>query len=127
MLLERHLQKRKKYFELFYRADNNQLRKLEEQFHQSSEELLKFRETLAPELRTEFERWNNGLKHDYSYANNHRLEPETTPPPFEGDFEDPHYLPTQKEAHYSEDTEESVGTMEDYLKYKGEPVKPITH
>lgn len=127
LILERHLQKRKKYFELFHRADPAQLRKLEEQFHQSGEELLKFRETVPEDLRVAFDQWNNGLKHDYSYAKNHQLELETTPPSFEGDFEDPHYLPSQQNANFSEDTEESTGTMEDYLTYKGEPIKPITH
>lgn len=127
MVLERHLQKRKKYFELFHRADVNQLRKLEEQFHQSGEELLKFRETVSEDLRAAFDQWNNGLKHDYTYATNHNLEPETNKPAFEGDFEDPHYLPSQKDSSFQDDTEESVGTMEDYLKYKGEPIKPITN
>lgn len=119
LLLERQIQKRKKFYEFFYRADLNQLRKIEDQFYASTNELRAFPETLPEDVRKEFDLWNNGMKHDYSYALNHELELETTPPSSEGEFEDPHYLPSQEESDFSEDTEESFGTMDDYRQLKG--------
>ena len=119
LLLERQIQKRKKFYEFFYRADLNQLRKIEDQFYAATNELRAFPDTLPEDVRKEFDLWNNGMKHDYSYALNHELELETTPPSSEGNFEDPHYLPSQKEADFSNDTEESVGTIEDYRQLKG--------
>ena len=56
---------------------------------------------------------------DRQFSATHGLEPKGEEVPFAGDFEDPHMLPTQIEADYSNDTEESIGTIEDYKNYKG--------
>ena len=68
---------------------------------------------------TLFEKRNNGYQYDRTYTTNHAI-------PIEGDIvpsdlapAEPHLLQSQIAADYSGDEEESVGTAEDYLKYKG--------
>ncbi|MCP4914758.1 MAG: hypothetical protein GY909_16695 [Oligoflexia bacterium] len=117
-LLEKHFQMRRKYFDLFHRADPKQLAKLERQFSNSAKELRDFEERMAPEVREKFGRKFHMANPDNTYSSNHELDPshvEVDPTL----SDDPHYLPSQKEANYSNDTEESEGSMEDYNKYKG--------
>jgi hypothetical protein len=124
-LLEQHLMTRKKYFEYFNRVDERQLYKLEKNFFDSIEHLRRFEDTLEPWQREALEkRKTERYKLDLTYSNNRGLDPmeemrlEVSPE----EIEDPHFKETQKEAYleYKEDTEESVGTFEDYLKLKGQ-------
>jgi hypothetical protein len=126
-LLDKHLEARKKYFDLFHRADKNQLRKLSDAFHNSAVELTNYGDKLPPEFRERFEKRFNGLTPDLTYAINHELPPEAEPVSAEGHFEDPHRLRSQIEGNFSDDTEESVGTIDDYLRVKGLPPRPITN
>lgn len=118
-LLEKHLESRKKYYDLFHRADPRQLAKLEKNFHRTIDELRAYEEGVKPEFKEEFDLKFNGLKLDTTYSENHDLPVESDPVPEEGDFEDPHYLPTQKDHEFKGDDEESVGSIEDYYAYKG--------
>lgn len=124
-LLEQHLITRKKYFEYFNRVDERQLYKLEKNFFDSIEHLRRFEAGLEPWQREALEkRKTERYKLDLTYSNNRGLDPEeeakieVTPE----EIEDPHFKESQKEAYleYQEDTEESVGTFEDYLKLKGQ-------
>ena len=118
-LLEKHLESRRKYYDLFHRADPRQLAKLERSFYRTLSELREYEDNLKPELKEKFDAKYNGLSVDNTYSTNHEIPFEAEPVAAEGDFDDPHLLPTQKDSSYSEDTEESVGSMEDYNSYKG--------
>jgi len=118
-LLEKHLESRKKYYDLFHRADPRQLSKLERSFYRTLTELREYEDNIKPEYKDRFEAKYNGLKLDHTYSSNHEISPEQEDVPTQGEFEDPHLLTIQKETSFVEDTEESMGSIEDYKKYKG--------
>jgi hypothetical protein len=124
-LLEQHLITRKKYYEYFNRVDERQLYKLEKNFYDSIEHLRRFEESLEPWQREALEkRKTERYRLDLTYSNNRGWNPEEiAKAEFQPDEnEDPHFKDSQREAfeEYKEDTEESVGTYEDYLKIKGQ-------
>jgi hypothetical protein len=124
-LLEQHLITRRKYYEYFNRVDERQLYKLEKNFFDSIEHLRRFESNLEPWQREALEkRKTERYKLDLTYSNNRGWNPEEiAKESFEPDEnEDPHFKDSQREAfeEYKEDTEESVGTYEDYLKLKGQ-------
>ena len=124
-LLEQHLITRRKYYEYFNRVDERQLYKLEKNFFDSIEHLRRFEANLEPWQREALEkRKTERYKLDLTYSNNRNWNPEEIAlADFQPDEnEDPHFTDNQKEAFesYREDTEESVGTFEDYLKLKGQ-------
>ncbi len=122
-LLEQHVITRKKYYEYFNRVDERQLYKLEKNFFDSIEHLRRFEAGLEPwQLEALEKRKTERYRLDLTYSGNHDLDPqggkiEVAPE----EVEDPHFKDTQKEAYveYREDTEESEGSYEDYLKLKG--------
>lgn len=124
-LLEQHLITRRKYFEYFNRVDDRQLRRLEKNFYDSVEHLRRFEANLEPWQREALEkRKTERYTIDATYSLNRGLDP-LAPQPIEvapEDIEDPHFKDSQKEAfvEYKEDVEESMGSYEDYLKYKGQ-------
>lgn len=123
-LLEQHLITRRKYYDYFNRVDERQLMKLEKNFYDSIEHLRRFEAGLEPWQREALEkRKTERYKKDYTYSLNHGLNPEdATVEVAPEEIEDPHFKESQKEAfeEYKDDTEESVGTYEDYLKLKGQ-------
>lgn len=124
-LLEQHLITRRKYYEYFNRVDDRQLRRLEKNFYDSIEHLRRFEANLEPWQREALEkRKTERYTIDATYSLNRGLDP-LAPQPVEvapEEIEDPHFKDSQKEAfaEYKEDDEESMGTYEDYLKYKGQ-------
>lgn len=118
-LLDQHLIARRKYHDLFFRADPAQKIKLEKNFYNTVNEVREFENRMSPETRALFEKRNNGLKPDIIYATNHELPLEAAPVSDDLVIEDPHLLQSQINCDFSGDTEESVGEAEDYLKYKG--------
>lgn len=124
-LMEQHLITRKKYFEYFNRVDERQLYKLEKNFFDSIEHLRRFETGLEPWQREALEkRKTERYRPDLTYSDNRGWNPEEVA---KADFnpdenEDPHFKESQKEAFsdYRDDTEESVGTYEDYLRLKGQ-------
>lgn len=118
-LLEKHLESRKKYFDLYHRADPRQLAKLERSFYRTMAELRKYETEVKDEFKDQFNAKYNGLKVDHSYSEMHEIPSEAQPVALQGEFEDPHLLPTQIQADFTQDTEESVGSIEDYNQYKG--------
>lgn len=123
-LLEQHLITRRKYYEYFNRVDERQLYRLEKNFFDSIEHLRRFEANLEPWQREALEkRKTERYRIDSTYSENRNLDPMAQPEvevkPDE--IEDPHFKDSQKEAfeEYKEDTEESEGTYEDYLKLKG--------
>jgi len=124
-LLEQHLITRRKYYEYFNRVDERQLWKLEKNFFDSIEHLRRFEANLEPWQREALEkRKTERYRLDLTYSNNRDWNPEEIAKAnFEPDEnEDPHFKESQKEAfeEYKEDTEESEGTYEDYLRLKGQ-------
>ena len=124
-LLEQHLITRRKYYEYFNRVDDRQLYRLEKNFFDSIEHLRRFEANLEPWQREALEkRKTERYKLDLTYSDNRGWDPEEiAKAEFQPDEnEDPHFKESQKEAfeEYKDDTEESVGTFEDYLKLKGQ-------
>ena len=123
-LLEQHLITRRKYYEYYNRVDERNLYRLEKNFFDSIEHLRRFEAGLDPWQREALEkRKTERYRIDATYSENRGLDP-LAEQPIEvaaEDIEDPHFKETQKEAYaeYQDDTEESVGTFEDYLKLKG--------
>jgi hypothetical protein len=123
-LLEQHLITRRKYYEYFNRVDDRQLRRLEKNFFASIEHLRRFEASLEPWQREALEkRKTERYKLDLTYSLNRNLDPSQLPQVeiSAEEIEDPHFTDSQKEAFdaYKEDTEESEGSYEDYLKLKG--------
>jgi hypothetical protein len=124
-LLEQHLITRRKYYEYFNRVDDRQLYRLEKNFFDSIEHLRRFEANLEPWQREALEkRKTERYRLDLTYSDNRGWNPEEiAKAEFQPDEnEDPHFKESQKEAfeEYKDDTEESVGTYEDYLKLKGQ-------
>lgn len=124
-LLEQHLVTRKKYFEYFNRVDERQLKKLEKNFFDSIEHLRRFEESLESWQREALEkRKTERYKLDLTYSQNRGWIPEemTKIEVAPTEIEDPHFKESQKFAfeEYKDDTEESVGSIDDYLKLKGQ-------
>ena len=118
-LLEQYLVARRKYHDLFFRADPNQKAKLERVYNNATQKFIEFKDGLKPEDRELFEKHYNGLKLDLDYSSVNELNPVAEAVPFDTEPEEPHQLISQVESDYSDDTEESVGSLEDYKAYKG--------
>ncbi len=117
-LNDQRINTRKKYFENYYRVDDYRLKKLEQQFYNAIENLRKFEKSLKPWqyeiLRKKIPRY----KMDLVYSENHELSQNGEVAP-NIVIEDPHLSPSQKNRpSYKDDTEERVGTMEDFQKLK---------
>jgi hypothetical protein len=117
-LLDQHLIARRKYHDLFYRADPGQKNKLERNFYNTLNDIRDFESKLAPEARELFEKRNNGLSPDNIYTTNHEIPVIGENPPPETEWADPHFTYSQQQADYAGDKEESAGSLDDYLKYK---------
>lgn len=119
-LLDQHIMARRKYFDNFDRVGEKQREKLERNYIETQKTFLAFKSRLKEEDLKVFEEKFESLKMDLTYSTNHELPVgEVKPEVSEEEIEDPHYLQTQIEADYTEDTEESVGSLEDYKAYKG--------
>ncbi|MDD4973530.1 MAG: hypothetical protein PHY93_04225 [Bacteriovorax sp.] len=117
-LLDQHLIARRKYHDLFFRADPGQKNKLERNFYNTLNDIRDFESKLAPEARELFEKRNNGLSPDNIYTSNHEIPMTGENPPPEAEWADPHFTYSQQLADYAGDKEESTGSLDDYLKYK---------
>jgi hypothetical protein len=118
-LLDQHLIARRKYHDMFYRAEPSQKAKLERNFYNTLNDVREFENKMTPESRELFEKRNNGLAPDTIYTTNHQIvETEEKRVVPEEEIEDPHFLQSQRAADYSGDTEESAGSLDDYLRYK---------
>lgn len=117
-LLDQHLIARKKFHDLFYRADLPQKNKLERLFYSTLKELRDFEGRLNPHEREIFEKRNNGLALDLTYSTINSENLETPAQVISNEPSDPHYMQSQKAASFKEDKEESVGSKADYEKYK---------
>jgi hypothetical protein len=118
-LLEQHLIARKKYSEVHGRLAGRQLEKVVANLEKSRKNLHNYESTLQLDWQKEvIAKRLNLYPEDRQFSSTHELEPVGDEVSFEGDFEDPHLLPIQRETSWADDTEESSGTTEDYEKYK---------
>lgn len=116
-LLEQHVQARRKYFELFYRKDPRRVEKLERNFQKTSMDIRSFETRLKPwQLEVLYKRTEGyPLDLDYSESSQEKVVDELPTAP----FIDIHINASQRaRSSYKDDTEESVGSFEDYEKYK---------
>lgn len=132
-LLEDYLSARRKYFELFNKSqDANHKRKLDDQMNRTLDALRNYEKNLLPWQKEFFEKRNELYKFDTTYSENKGLYkvPETKPghgqflgisdQAPEAPYTDPHINQAQlQRPSFKEDNEESVGTIEDYIKIKG--------
>ena len=120
-VLELHLAARKKHHDLFYKADPQQKVKLEKNYYHTLENLRKFEGNLKPEERELFIKSFKELNFDHTYSSNHDLPTEASSIVQDQNepVEDPHLLISQTQQSFSEDTEESSGSIEDYKRLKG--------
>ncbi len=129
-LMQEHVNARRKYYDLYYTADDNQIRKLEDNFYRTLEAVRRWEDNLEPWKKEFLLKKIEMYGFDTTYSQNRELiKPDAPKPsyglysglsdtPPEAPFEDPHYLQTQKQS-FQEDTEESVGSIEDYKRLKG--------
>jgi hypothetical protein len=138
-LLDQHIEARTRYFDFYNRGDLNLRNKLERAFIHTLEQVRKFESTIHEADKKEFEKRISGGTLDITYSNNRakdnlnlendmgelptnefnqKEEPELGNLP--EIMEDPHLLQSQIEQSFQNDTEESYGTIEDYLAYKGQ-------
>lgn len=118
-LMEQHIIARKKYFEVFGRITGKQFAKVENNFNRTLKAIVDYKNSLKDWQKEVLDKKLDFYPEDRQYSTTHELEPVGDQVEFEGTFEDPHLLPTQKDHQWSNDTEESSGTMEDYKAYKG--------
>lgn len=124
-LLEQHIIARKKYFELHARVKGKQLDKIEQNLQKTLHDLRNFEAGLKDWQKEVLTGKVDQYAPDRQYSTSREIEPVGDNVSFVGDFEDPHLLATQTETDWSEDTEESSGSMEEYYAYKGiEPPTP---
>jgi hypothetical protein len=118
-LLEQHLIARRKFSEVHGRVSGKQLSKVTSNLEKTRKSLHEYESTLQKDWQTDIIKQRLNLSpEDRQFSTTHGLEPVGDEVSFEGEFPDPHLLVTQKETSWSSDTEESVGTTEDYEKYK---------
>jgi hypothetical protein len=119
-LLDQHLKSRRRYFEYFNRVDDYQRRKLELQFFTTIEHLRRFEASLEDWQKDYLKRKTDKYRLDLTYSTNHELSPVAEPVPTAGDFPDPHFTASMTKAweEYANDSEESTGSMDDYIQYK---------
>jgi hypothetical protein len=121
-LVDQHIEARRKFHELYYRCDNNRLNKLEDQFYLTAQRILKFERELRPwqleqlkKQRTEIYPLDTAYSSAHPEAEKNEL---STDKPVVIHY---HLTPDQlSRPSYKEDTEMSMGSMDDYLKYKNQ-------
>lgn len=117
-LMDQHINARRKLFELFFRKDPRRVSRLQKNFEKTGRDIRNFESQLSPEFREVLETRTEAYPLDLEYSSLSQEQREIAPK------EDPqsslyHISDTQKNRpSYSEDKEESIGTMEDYHEYK---------
>jgi hypothetical protein len=118
-LMEQYVAARKKFYDIFGRGSEKQVEKAKAVYDKALNSLRDFEKKLEDWQKEILEKKVNGLPPDRQYTTTNNIEPVGDTVAFIGDFEDPHLLDVQKSSDWSEDTEESSGSMDDYYNYKG--------
>ncbi len=118
-LLENYLNLRSKYFEYFHRDPSKQRTKVINNYFAALEQLRNFTKQLSKYQREQLEK-RNFFRPDHTYSEEHNIDPELTNVELDEIPQDPHICEVQKNRpSYKDDTEESIGTIDDYKQYKG--------
>lgn len=118
VLLEEMIAARKKYFEMFHRCDEIKKTKLETTYVNKIKEFNEFKDKLNEDEKEKLASMFPSWSIDTTYSTNHEISPDA--PSVEiTNIDDPHFLESQKNLSFSDDTEESSGSLEDYKTYKG--------
>ncbi|MCT4640796.1 MAG: hypothetical protein N4A33_00765 [Bacteriovoracaceae bacterium] len=116
-LLEQHLIARKKYFEMYARAKGSTLDKITKNYNKTLKDVFNYRNSLNEWQKEALDKKLDLYPQDNQFSQEHGL-------PLVGEVEledkefDIHLLESQTGHNFSEDTEQSTGTMDDYNKYK---------
>ena len=118
-LLEQHLIARKKFYEMHGRLTGKQLEKVKYNYHKTMKSLYEYEKTLPKDwqkdvLKTKLDFYPQ----DRQFTTTHELEPVGELEEVDESF-DIHLIPIQTTHAWSEDTEKSSGTIDDYKAYKG--------
>lgn len=116
-LYDQYLAARRKFFEAFGR--DKATKKLEDNYYRALDKMRKFEESLTEEQMVIFNKYFPVSDPETTYSENRGIGIEGKLEIMEEAVVDPHLLPSQIESDFKTDTEESVGTMEDYKSYKG--------
>ncbi len=117
-LLEQYLIARRKFFDIHGRGKEKQLAKVERNYQLALKNLRDFEKDLKDWQIEALKEKLNAYPEDRQFSKEHDLAPNGDEVSFVGEFEDPHLLPTQKSDTWTNDSEETEGTMEDYERYK---------
>ncbi len=114
-LFDIYLAARKKYFEFYFRADQNQKPKLHKNYIATLKQLRDLERSLTKEQHFKLHRRNCTFKPDTTISSNSdQQQPAPSSEPATH-----HTLDSQFQCDYSNDREEGSGTMEDYKTLKG--------
>jgi len=117
-LLELHNLARKKYFENIYQINERIVLKLKNTYEQTLLDIQTFLKELTDPQKEYLNEKLNMYPEDTIYSTNHDLDKKGEKPIDDYQIKDPHFLNSQKEADYSNDTQESIGTLEEYNQIK---------
>lgn len=116
-LLEQYITIRKKYFAVHGRPSKKQKTKTFNNYMRTLKDLRNFEVAQTGKYKEALDKKLDFYPLDDQYSKSHPDE-KALEVSFSGEFVDQHYLETQQASKFSDDTEESTGTMEDYEKYK---------
>ena len=117
-LVETQINARKKYHEMYFRADRGPINKLRNHYISSTKQLLEYEEKLTPEEKEFLDKFKVVYKEDTTYSTAHNEIPLENQDNLPARFTDPHVLQSQKDSSFKDDTLESSGTILDYKKLK---------
>lgn len=118
-LMDQYLAAREKFFNVFGFKNAKQVDKAQRNYSMALDNMRNFEKNLEDWQKEILKPQLDAYPEDRQYSTEHDLPQTGDTVSFVGEFEDPHLLPQQKAGAWSEDTEESEGSMEDYYAYKG--------
>ena len=115
-LLQQLIKARKKYFELFGRVGTKEKTDLKNKYYKTLDQLRTYEQSLPDWQVSQLNQKLDPCKEDLTYSEQNTSE-RLVPPQ---EHEDPHQMIAQKKREsFSDDSQESIGSMEDYNKFKG--------
>ena len=116
-LFNQYVTDRKTYFDAFNNAPEGKIGHYRDRFYNSLNKLRNFEESLDHDQRYSLQKAFPELELDLTYSTNKNVTSGDNRPSDDQE-ENPHLLPNQVDHSFSDDSEQSVGTIEDYNNYK---------
>ena len=117
-LFEEYLNARKRYQGLSYESNVAKKTKAYNHYIRSLETWRHWQDKLSDTDREYLDKRSFEAKLENSYTTLNGIKHDVSQVDWEGPFFDQHFLKEQQEADFSKDTEESLGSFEDYQKMK---------